>query len=67
MVEIPLRLPVSGRVGSERLMRLRRRANFLKQRVDSTDADRSFDKAERSALEWAIERIIVYEDQIKQE
>lgn len=42
--------------GEERLMRLEKRALWLTHRISESDQNRryDFDKAERSALEWAI-------------
>jgi hypothetical protein len=38
----------------ERLERLRRRCEWLKRRIANHRGDAGFDKAELSALEWAI-------------
>ena len=67
MVEIPERLPISGKKGSGNLIRLRRRSEHLQQRIESADHDLSYDKAEFMALEWAIKHIIMYEDLLKKE
>lgn len=41
----------------ERLLRLQKRANWLRERI-SKGGDKSFDEAELSALDWAINKII---------
>jgi hypothetical protein len=51
----------------ERLNRLRRRCDWLEDRIAKSKArgqDVSFDVAEASALRWAIERITTSEDEL---
>lgn len=38
----------------EQLGRLQRRADHIKKRIAASDKDLSYDKAELSALQWAI-------------
>lgn len=65
MVKIPERLPISGKPGSNKLSRLLRRAEYLQQRIGSANQDLAYDKAELAALEWAIEKIVLYEELLK--
>lgn len=41
--------------GLERINRLEKRYIYLLERINSSEFDLSFDKAEASALSWAIE------------
>lgn len=70
VVEIPNDLPISGSRGCKKLSCLRRRAEHLLQRINSSlQAGRvlGYDKAELAALEWAIEHIILYEGLLKKD
>ncbi len=64
LAPIPDRLPISGKKGSERLKRLERRLVFLRERINISTEDRSFDEAEASALEWVIETMLEYETKL---
>lgn len=53
----------------ERLARLKRRCDFLEARIDQRVLERDYDKAELSALKWAInfiEGALDYQGQIKE-
>lgn len=43
-----------------RLDTLNRRADFLKQRIDSSDKDRGYDRQEYFAVVWAVRMIEEY-------
>lgn len=64
---IPERLPLSGKKGSEKLIILERRAEFLKKRISDLGnaSHRSYDNAEMVALEWIIRNFILYENLLK--
>ena len=57
-VEVPYELPISGRKGADRLGRLVRRLEHLRERIEMSVEDLSHDKAEASALKFAIESVV---------
>ena len=64
-VEIPRSMPISGRKGAIRLERLRRRAEYLQKRIQTTGHELTYDMAEFAALEWVIRTMIMYEELLK--
>lgn len=50
--------------GNDRIKRLRRRADHLRKRVDVRKE--SYDKAELSALDWAIDKLANYESDMEE-
>lgn len=56
-MKIPTRAEMPGLTRAERqhLAHLIRRRDFLAERIESSDEDLSWDKAELSALTWVIE------------
>ena len=62
MPQIPRSLPISKRKGSERLGRLERRLRHLQTIIIPTGRSGvEYDRAESSALDWAIKSLIIYE------
>ncbi|MBI4119699.1 MAG: hypothetical protein HY456_02550 [Parcubacteria group bacterium] len=60
--------PLSGRA-KKKLSILRRRAQFLQQRIEEATEkgkDLTYDKSEMSALNWVIERILLLEPPVEQ-
>ncbi|GEM_PF-6449548 len=62
-------LPISGRRGSEKLRRLRRRADWLNARIQSQKAAGAktlfWDESELNALNWVIDHVIQLETDLK--
>lgn len=63
---IPDKLPLSKKRGSELLLRLQKRANWLRKRIGENEGlnNLSFDRAELVSLDWAIAIIIEYETEL---
>jgi len=61
MIDIPKSLAVSGRKGTKKLEVLHRRMAHLEQRLRTATQNLSYDREEKAALKWVIEKFIEYE------
>ena len=56
--------PLDSVTGRQRTGRLEKRAAFLRQRIAASHGDLSFDRAEESAIAWAIAKLSELRDRL---